>query len=116
MLEWNVYISDFNAGKIKTHNVFNHCGVIEDCQKAYKKHKYDRDAFIEEVRRSLRYYYWSKCEWEIIITHWPPRKNAQDLKIDVYDQVMLNWDKFCDYVWKHKDEFKVKRVRKRRGV
>lgn len=57
-------------------------------------------------------YYWSKCEWEIILSHWPPRKNAQELKIDVYDQVMLNWPIFCDYIWANKDEFKVRRERK----
>lgn len=45
----------------------------------------------------MKYYFWSKCEWEIIICPWVGK--ADDIKIDVYDQLMLNWDKFVDYVW-----------------
>ena len=110
-LTWNVYVSDFNRKIITSHNIFNHGGFVEDCQKAYKKHKDDRDAFLEEVRRSLMYWYWSKCEWEIIIDHWPHRDNAREEKIDVYDQVMLNWPVFSEYVWNNRDEFKVRRKR-----
>lgn len=112
MLEWNVYVSEFNRKIITTHNVFNHGGFVEDCRKAYKKHKDDKDAFLKDVRRSLMYYYWSKCEWEIIISHWPPRESDQDLKIDVFDQVMLNWPIFSEYIWENRDEFKVRRKRK----
>lgn len=50
------------------------------------------------------YYFWSKCEWEIIISGWPPRDDFNDAKIDVYDQVKLNWDKFVDYTWDHRKE------------
>jgi hypothetical protein len=111
MLEWNVYVGDFNGKRIETDNVFDHAGFVRDCQETYKKHKDDKGAFLEAVRRSLMYYFWSKCEWEIIISHWPPRKDAQDLKIDVYDQVMLNWPIFSEYVWNNRDEFKVRRKR-----
>lgn len=111
MLEWNVYVSNFNGKRIETDNIFEHGGFIKDCQEAYKKHKDDKDAFLEDVRRSLMYYYWSKTEWEIIISHWPPRESAQDLKIDVFDQVMLNWPIFSEYVWNNRDEFKVRRKR-----
>jgi hypothetical protein len=111
MLEWKVYISDFNGKRIVTHNIFDNSSLIEDCQKNYKKNKDDPKAFFEELQRDIMYYYWSKCEWEIIITHWPPRKDAREEKIDVYDQVMLNWPQFCEYVWARKDEFKVRRKR-----
>lgn len=112
-LTWNVYVSDFNRKIITTHNIFNHGGFVEDCQKAYKKLKKDNDvnAFFDEIRKSLLYWYWSKCEWEIIIDHWPHRESAKDEKVDVYDQVMLNWPVFCEYIWANKDAFKKKRVR-----
>ena len=111
MLEWNVYIGDFNGKRMETYNVFNNGGVVEDCRKAYKKHKDDKDAFLENVRRSLMYYYWSKCEWEIILSLWPPRENQQAMKIDVYDQIMLNWPIFSEYVWVNRDELKLRRQR-----
>ena len=113
MLEWNVYISDFNGKKIDTYNIFESSGLELDCKKNYKKNKDDRDAFLERLRKDLMYWYWSKCEWEIILSHWPPRKDAREEKIDVYDQIMLNWKLFGDYVWVHKDEFKTRRPRKK---
>lgn len=109
MLEWNVYVSDFNAKNIKTHNLFNHGGLVEDLKKNLKKNKDDREAFEAQLRRDLMYWYWSKCEWEIILSHWPPRNCADDLKIDVFDQVWLNKQRFLDYVWENRQELMSKR-------
>ncbi len=98
-LTWNVYYEDFNARRIVIHNVFNHAGFYDDCRRAAKKYKDDKEQFAEAVRHSLMYYYWSKCEWEVILTSWPPHSDFHDEKIDVYDQVRLNWDRFIDYLW-----------------
>lgn len=116
MLEWNVYIGNFQNSADK-YNIFNHWRFFEDCQRNYKKNKDDKDVFLKQLRRDLMYYFWSKTEWEVVITHWPPHRddeerfNKESIKVDVFDQVRLNWDVFCDYVWSHKDEFKVKRSR-----
>ena len=53
----------------------------------------------EAVHGSLFYYYRSKCEWEVIVSSWPPSDRVPERKVDVYDQVMLNWDVFIGYVW-----------------
>lgn len=47
------------------------------------------------------YYFWSKCEWEIILSDFPPSDRFKKKKVDVYEQVMLNWDKFINYLWKY---------------
>lgn len=104
MLEWNVYVSDWNAKTIKPHNIFNHVRFMEDLRKAARKHKDDRDAFLREVDHLLHYYYWSKCEWEIVLSHWPPRKDFGGEKVDVWDQIALNWDRFIDYIWENRKE------------
>ena len=44
---------------------------------------------------------WSKCEYEIILSPWTGR--ADDIKIDIYDQIMMNWNSFVDYVWSLKE-------------
>ena len=114
MLTWNVYYDDFNHRCISTENIFDHGGFFEDCVKAAKKVHIredipeEKEAFLEEVRRSLMYYYWSKCEWEIILSGWPPSDKFREEKIDVYDQVRLNWDRFAEYVWANRREFKKK--------
>ena len=106
MLEWNVYISDWNSQKVEPYNVFDHGRFLEDCKKNARKNAKDRAAFEERLRRDLMYYFWSKCEWEIIIGHWPHNDRYPEKKVDVYDQVRLNWDKFAEYVWDHAVELR----------
>lgn len=98
MLKWNVYNESFGFGGIKPFNVFDHSGFLDGCKKAAKKCGEDKAAFAEMVKRELMYYFWSKCEYEIVLTSWPPREDHEK-KIDVYSQVMLNFDLFIDYLW-----------------
>ncbi len=129
-LEWNVYVEDWNAKKIRTFNIFNHSRFCEDVKKALKKFD-NKEEFAEEVRKSLAWCYWSKCEYETVITSFPPRIAKEELdrlnnefkndtnkyghephsvwvspvigkKVDIYEQVRLNWNIFVDYVWSHK--------------
>ena len=129
-LEWNVFYHDINKQKITTLNIFNHWKFAEDVQKSLKKLK-DKDEFAEHLRRDLMYYFWSKYEYEVVITSFPPyitmdelsrlnderwshkdrygtdyvRQNVNldtGIKIDIYEQVMNNWDIFLDYVWSAK--------------
>ena len=100
-LVWNVFYHDMNRNEIKTFNVFQHGGFREDIQKHFKKYK-DKTVFTEELRRSLFYYFCSKCEWEVIIAPWCGGKGTEDIKVDVYWQVMNNWEIFLDYVWNSK--------------
>lgn len=106
-LEWNVFIEYFNEKEIKPYNIFNHYRFCEDCIKYAKKRGMTKEKFAEEIRKSLQYYFWSKCEWEIILSAWVPSKSVPDVKIDVYEQVMLNFDVFIDYLWSHRKELKV---------
>ena len=115
-IEWNVYYSDFNSGKIEVRNVFNHGSFLIDLGKDARKYKDDKEKFLERLRSHLMYYYWCKCEWEVVVSHWPPSDNERfkSVKIDVYDQVMLNWPIFSEYVWEHRKELsKIKDDRKR---
>ena len=33
-------------------------------------------------------------------------------KVDIYDQVLLNWDIFIEYLWNHRDLIRAKKVSK----
>lgn len=44
----------------------------------------------EFIVKECRYQFWSRCEYEIIISSWPDEINKK--KIDVYDQIVLNID------------------------
>ena len=105
-MEWNVYIGDFNTREIRVHNVFDHWGFREDAAKLARKRSLTKEEFAVGLKHILMYYYWSKCEWEIVLQHWPPNERFRDEKIDVYDQVRINSDKFIDYCWEHRKEMK----------
>lgn len=124
-LEWNVFRYDINARKIETYNVFNHGSFYNDVMKIPRKDKLE---FTEKLRREAQYYFWSKCEMEIVVTSWPPYIDENEYqrltkerneriekrgdtprvlnvcttvgsKIDIYEQLMLNWDMFVEYTW-----------------
>ena len=95
---WNVWIWDFNHDALKAYDVMP---IILTGLKSYKKKEFPTtyEDFCEILDREAAYYFWSKCEWEMIIHGWPAQKN--DEKVDVYDQLKLNWDKFAETVWKY---------------
>ena len=130
-LKWYVFYHDWNSNKICPTNVLRHSSkFVDGLLEAKRKYKNDYLKFAEEIRMSLQYAYWSKSEHETIITSWPPfideeefnrlievkedgKRNGFkrfyesvnltcDYKIDIYMQVMLNWDRFIDYLWSNK--------------
>lgn len=104
MLEWNVIYGNFNSKEIERFNIFDHHSFKDYCAKAAKKYQNSKDEFAEAVRKELMYYFWSKCEWEVVIQHWPQSDRLHDRKIDVYEQVRMNWEVFINYLWEHRDE------------
>lgn len=62
----------------------------------HKKHKRRRDELpktMEGLRNWVdkwsQYQFWSRCEYEVILTPWPPNKDVAR-KIDIYDQIKMN--------------------------
>lgn len=99
-LKWNVYFYNINSRQIVTFNIFDHGRFKDDVLKIPKKVGLDDfNLFKEQLRRKLMYYYWCKCEWEIIISPWPTHDKDPEIKVDAYSQVMLNFDIFAEYVF-----------------
>lgn len=134
MLTFNTIVDDFSSRKIETYNVFEHARFVRDLYKNTKNIK-TKEEFGVVLKSELMYNFWSKCEWETIITSFPTgitvdelnRLNTQyerekaeygrepyslcvnlktEIKIDVYTQVMNNWDIFLDYTWNNRAELK----------
>lgn len=119
-LEWNVFRYDFNGKEIIDYNVFNHYGFAQDIKELLSK-KLTKEQFSEEAKHDAMYHFWSRCEYETVITSWPPYITSEEKeriiadtspypnvcpavgeKIDVYRQLEMNWDRFVDYVWRSK--------------
>ena len=127
-LVWNVFVNDNQS--IQIYNIFDHPGFRQDVKSAKKKYGVASKEFEEEIRRSLMYYYWSKCEWETVISSWPPYIDSKEYnrikeevdkrdvfysvsvspegaqKVDVYMQVDMNWKPFMQYLIAHQDLIK----------
>ena len=122
---WRVFVGSFNDKKIIPYNIFAHGRFFEDMCKIvaeYKKYSnspetilsgipekeyvhgkgvvtkyYTPDEYLSrKMRGIMMYYFWSKCEWETVITSWPNEDAFH--KIDVFTQVRLNWDNFINYI------------------
>lgn len=100
-LVWNVIYHDSNSHRITIFNVFDHYSFAQDVQLYLRKCK-DKALFEQEIRRSLKYYFWSKFEWEIIIGPWGSCNATKEIKVDVCWQVLNNWERFIDYLWSKK--------------
>ena len=129
---WNVYRESINNSSITEYNIFNHKGFAKDVNELLKENT-TKDEFAEQLKRSLRYYFWGKSEYEVVITSWVTYIDREELnrinseyeeyndkwghypykinispdvskKIDIYSQVMMNWEQFVEYVWSNKNK------------
>lgn len=126
-LEWNVYIEDVNRKIIKPFNIFTHHDFNREIESILKA-KIPLADFKKKVQDTLLYYFWGKNEYEIMLTSWPPYITKEELirlsreikenlakghsnkvlnikpciekRIDIYEQVMLNFNHFITYIRK----------------
>lgn len=131
-MQWYVYIYDVNARKIKEYDIFRHNSFAKDVMDLLKQDLYWAD-FVDKLKRTVQYYFWGRCEMEQVICSWPVYIDAEELarinkeyeehnakwgnypykinvtpdvgrKIDIYQQVVLNFGVFCDYVLSFKEK------------
>lgn len=104
-MEWYVYRYDLNKNEIKKFNLFNHWKSEEDTKKNLKKYK-NKEEFSEQLRKDVMYYFWSKSEYELIITltedgrvllsPWCGCRNPEEATIDVTDDSSFDWRGFAE--------------------
>ena len=70
---------------------------------SYKKIKKNKPKAFDEIKEFIinesRYRFWSRCEYEVIITGWPKQK--REVKIDIFDQIMKNIDVITTHFMSH---------------
>lgn len=100
-MEWYVYYYDINHGNIVTYNIFDHGRFGEDFNKLISDYNITKEEFANKLDIMLRYYFWSKGQWETFLKPWFGDSKVEK-KIDVYDQIKLNWDNFLEYAYNYK--------------
>ena len=137
MLEYYVYNEDINRQEIIKYNIFKNFRFMEGLTEAYSQFVENKDLnkFKEKIKNQLLYSYWGRCEYEVVITSWPPHVDVEEIdkakkeieehnskynqkqfrtcinlnvgkKVSIYDQVMLNFDIFFDYICSNLDNIK----------
>ena len=108
-LSWIVTYYDFNRNKISYYDVLKY--RKNDIKKMRKKCK-TKEEFSSMLRSEMMYSFWSKCEWEliltktednhIILTPWCGCKNPDEVAINVTNRTDFNWGGFADYILERK--------------
>jgi hypothetical protein len=94
-LEWYVLKYDANSDSIVTYNVMT--GIAELLYKKVKKKEvYNRASLKEFLKKEFMYNYWSRTEYEILVSGLSSDANIE--KIDIYEQLEMNLDNITDYV------------------
>lgn len=126
MIKCLVKVYDVNSRRFKDYDVLKN---REKDIKALKKKSRDKAEFALALRREFMWRYWSKCEWEciisrkdggIVLSSWVGPSGAvqvggefweafadhflekrAEAKIDVYDQIMFGdrFDRLVDELW-----------------
>lgn len=86
-MEYNVIIYNFNLQKMEYYNIIPY---FVNCYKQLLIKPNTFKEFKEFILSQARYHFWSRCEFEIIISDWPNKKIEE--KWDVYNQIEMNID------------------------
>ena len=122
MKEFYVINHDINSGNFIKYNIMPY--LIESYRKSKDKPK-TVEEFKEFIKKKSMYQWWSRCEYEIILSPWPyktspseryDKKGENDIeawkqhweshlktckKIDVHWQVMMNLDIITEILMKN---------------
>lgn len=96
-LKWNVLIHEFNGDIIKPYNIFWN-DFTEELSKRIKRDKIEnKEQLKETLRKIFMYHYWSKSEFEILVSGLSSKYDKQ-YKLDIWYQIEMNFDHIIDYI------------------
>lgn len=99
-LEWYAFVYDWNNKELKKINVFRG-DFSNNISKRIKDEKIKNyNEFKEVIKRMLMYRYWSKAEYEVLVTDLTNKidENTDMHKIDIWFQLEPNLDRICEYL------------------
>lgn len=96
-LSWYALFWDSNSQKVLYFNIFTHYIIDNLLKEIKKKTVYDRLTLKKHLTADFKYYFWSKAEFEFMISELGTCDHAE--KIDIWRQIEPNLDKIVDYVY-----------------
>jgi hypothetical protein len=103
-MHWIVMYYNFNAKQFQPYDVLKY---KEDFIKKLKKKVVSKEEFADKIRSEMMYYFWSKCEWEILLTNnnnriiMSPWVGPENITLDVTNREDFDWADFFDKQAEH---------------
>ena len=98
-MHWFVMYYNSNAKQFQPYNVLKY---REEFIKKLKKKVASKEEFADKMKTEMMYYFWSKCEWEVILSNiddriiMSPWVGPEDVTLDVTDNEDFDWVGFFD--------------------
>lgn len=98
-MHWTAMCFDINAKEFKPYNVLRY---REDFVKQLKKKVTTKEEFAKKMRSEMMYYYWGKCEAEVVLSKkddriiMSPWVGPDDITLDVTDRADFDWVGFFE--------------------
>ena len=93
-MHWFTIYYDCNAKEFKPYDVLKY---REGFIKKLKKKVASKEEFTQKMKTEMMYYFWSKCEWEVLLTNedgriiMSPWIGPEDIVLDVTDREDFDW-------------------------
>lgn len=102
MVEYRVITWDFSTDRVEHYNIMPYLyRRLEEKRK--KKQITLEDLTLERLKEFIdnesKYQFWARCEYEVILSSWPPRENGRKHKMDVYEQIHMNLDNIAKLMY-----------------
>ena len=100
---------DFNRDKLVNYDIMPY---IFDCYGREKRKPTTEDETKKFILAWCTYQFWSRCEYEMLVSGWPARKNTE--KVDAFQQITMNIDAITALVYQE-IQVRLKRKNKKPG-
>ena len=114
-LVWKVKYFNCNSQKIEDYNILK--GHYTDFVKKLKKKCANKAEFSEAMDREMRWMFWSRAEWELILevdedkhlwlSPWVGCREPEQARIDVTNNKDFNWQDFLATQWLYNNSVKI---------
>lgn len=115
MVEYRVITWNFSADRVEHYDIMPYLyRRLEEKRK--KRQIVLKDLTLEKLKEFIddesKYQFWARCEYEVILSSWPPRENGRKHKMDVYEQIHMNLDNIAKLMYDDLQRGKPARVSK----
>lgn len=114
MVEYRVITWDFSTDRVEHYDIMPYLyRRLEEKRK--KRQIVLKDLTLEKLKEFIdaesMYQFWARCEYEVILSSWPPRENGHRHKMDVYEQIHMNLDNIAKLMYDDLQKRKPARVK-----